>query len=102
MADFERREGKLFIDGEEVIRGWESLSGWYWFATKRIGVQDSLIDGKVFRNDTIWFGFVQGLFEEWGNFSQTELESIKPVVWEIPSENLPYSGRRQRKAQIAR
>jgi hypothetical protein len=59
MAKFETREGKLFLDGKEVLRGWESLTGWFWFATEKVQEQMSLIDGKEV-NDTMWFGFVQG------------------------------------------
>jgi len=29
------RDCKIFIDGRLVIRGWESFSGWYWFATEK-------------------------------------------------------------------
>ena len=97
MADFEERDGKLFIDGKEVLRGWESFTGWYWFATEKVQEQTSLIDGK-YVTDTIWFGFVQGFEEEWGDFSQAELESLKAQVWEIPRRNLPWSGRREAKA----
>ena len=57
--------------------------------------QDSLIDGKVYKNDTIFFGYVQGLEDEWGEFSQAEIESLSPKTWEIPKESLYYSGRRQ-------
>jgi hypothetical protein len=35
-----------------------------------------------------------GLEEEWGYFSQAEIERLKPFSWEIPKKNLPYSGRR--------
>jgi len=94
MAEFETRKGKLFIDGKRVLKAWESCSGWYWFATEKCGRQDTVINGKVFRNDQIWFGFVQGFEEEWGCFSQAELESMSPLVWEIPEKNLPFSGRR--------
>jgi len=44
--------------------------------------------------DTIWFGLVQGVEEEWGYFSQAEIEQLKPKTGEIPKKNLPYSGRR--------
>jgi hypothetical protein len=37
---------------------------------------------------------MQGLEEEWGDFSLAELENLKPKVWEIPKKNLWYSGRR--------
>lgn len=56
-----------------------------WFAIKVDRKQDSVLDnGKGAKNDTIWFGYVQGIYEEWGYFSQAELESLKPKVWEIP------------------
>ena len=93
MAEFQERDGRLFINGKEVLRAWESFTGWYWFATEKVQEQESLIDGKPVK-DTIWFGFVQGLEEEWGDFSQAELEALKPRVWEIPPTNLPWSGRR--------
>lgn len=94
MTTFESRDGELYIDGKKVLRGWESYSGLYWFATEKDGVQDSVIDGKVIEGDIIWFGFVQGQFEEWGYFSEGELKSLSPKVWEIPKRNLPWSGRR--------
>ena len=95
MAKFEVRGGELFIDGQRVLRAWESLSGWYWFATEKAHTQDSVINGRVIRNDQIWFGFVQGFEEEWGYFSEGELESLKPKVWEIRKSDLPFAGRRQ-------
>jgi hypothetical protein len=95
MAIFEERNGKLFIDGKEVLRGWESFTGWYWFATEIVQTQNSVIGGKVYENDTIYFGLVQGEYEEWGDFSEAELKSLAPRIWEIPAKNLPYSGRRK-------
>jgi hypothetical protein len=94
MARFEEKGGKLYIDGKEVLKGWESFSGWYWFAVEEVQKQDSVINGKVYENDTIWFGYVQGLEEEWGDFSEAELRSLYPKVWEIQRKALPYSGRR--------
>ncbi len=93
MAEFQEKDGKLFIDGKEVLKGFESMTGWYWFATEKVQEQTSLIDGKPVK-DTIWFGLVQGFEEEWGDFSQAELESLKPRVWELPKKALPWSGRR--------
>jgi hypothetical protein len=94
MAEFQERDGRLFIDGKEVLKGWESFTGWFWFATEKVQEQESLIEGKYVK-DTIWFGFVQGFEEEWGDFNQAEIESLKPWAWEIPKRNLPWSGRRQ-------
>ena len=95
VVKFENDGKNLYIDGKKVLRGWESFSGWYWFATEEAYKQDSMIDGQVHKDDTIWFGYVQGLEDEWGYFSQAEIESLKPKTWKIPKKNLPYSGKRK-------
>ena len=94
MAKFETKGDNLFIDGEKVLKGWESFSGWFWFATKKVQTQDSVINGQVIENDQIWYGLVQGLEEEWGDFSEGELKSLSPKIWAIPQKNLAWSGRR--------
>ena len=95
MTKFDAKGNDLYIDGKKVLRGWESFRGWYWFGTEQAYKQDSLIEGKVYKDDTIWFGYVQGLEDEWGYFSQAEIESLRPKTWEIPNKNLVYSGRRK-------
>jgi hypothetical protein len=96
MPKFEEREEDLYIDGQKVIRGWESFTGWYWFATEEAYKQDSILSyGKEVKDDVIYFGLVQGLEEEWGYFSKAEIESLKPKIWKIPKKALPYSGRRK-------
>jgi len=95
MAKFTTDGKDLFIDGKKVLKGWESFTGWYWFATEKVCEQESdLGDGKG-TPDTIWFGFVQGLEEEWGNFSQAEIESLGAKAWRIKNIDLPHAGRRQ-------
>jgi len=97
MATFESKGEELYIDSKKVIKAWESFSGWYWFATEKAGTQDSyLSDGKILHNDTIWFGLVQGFEEEWGYWSEGELNELiqRGLVWEIPKKGLPFSGRR--------
>ena len=94
MPKFKSEGNELYIDGKIVLRGWESFSGWYWFATEEAYKQDSIVDDKVYPDDTIYFGFVQGQFDEWGYFSQAELESLKPKIWDIKKQDLPYAGRR--------
>ncbi|MBI4488390.1 MAG: hypothetical protein HY694_04845 [Deltaproteobacteria bacterium] len=96
MVEFEERNGRLYIDGREVIRGFESWNGWYWFAVEKVQTQDTVIGGKVYRNDTIYSGLVQGHEEEWGDFSEAELKSLYPKVWEIRARDLPYAGRKRR------
>ena len=95
MAKFETKGANLYIDGKQVIKAFESWNSWFWFATEIAGQQDSVIDGNVYPNDTIYFGFVQGFEEEWGYFSKAELESLKPKVWEIRKWDLAFSGRRK-------
>ena len=96
MVKFQVRDENLYIDDHKVIKGFESWNGWYWFATEEAYKQDSIIDDKVFEDDTIYFGFVQGHFDEWGYFSKSELKQLmdKGMVWEINKQDLPYSGRR--------
>jgi len=94
MAMFKTNGEHLFIDGKKVLKGWESFSGWYWFATEKQGEQLSDLGKGKGTPDTIWFGLVQGFEEEWGYFSQAEIESLGSQAWEIPKKNLPHSGRR--------
>ena len=98
---FENRDGKLFINDKKVLHGWESYTGWYWFAVEKVQGQVSNINGRPVK-DTIWYGFVQGIVEEWGDFSQAELESLSPKVWKIPSKNLAWSGRRHQTSASSR
>jgi hypothetical protein len=77
-----------FMPGKryKVIRGFESMTGWYWFA-----FEDDEVQGP-----DLYFGLVQGFEEELGYFSMTELTPLicKGSVWEIKKRDLPYSGRR--------
>lgn len=95
MAKFETDGKNLYIDGKKVLKAYESFSGWYWFATEKVREQMSdLGDGKATK-DTIWYGYVQGLEDEWGDFSQAEIESLRAKTWEIKKQDLPYAGRRK-------
>ncbi len=98
MAEFTSDGKNLYIDGEKVLKGYESFNGWYWFATEVVQNQDTMLGGgEVAKNDTIYFGFVQGDDEEWGDFSKTAIDKVikEYRAWEIPKKNLPYSGRRE-------
>jgi len=94
----ETRDDGLYIGGKKVLAGWESFSGWFWFGTERTRKQDSIISVDpeiVIEGDQIWFGFVQGLEEEWGDFSQGEIEALGPMkAWKIKDVDLPHAGRR--------
>lgn len=72
------------IDGKKIIRAWESWNGIYWIATEEVWKQDSIIDGKTYKDDQIYFGFVTGPhYPEWGYFSSTEVKLLFPKVWEL-------------------
>ncbi len=64
----------------KVIKGWESFTGWYWFAFEEV-------------EPGLYFGLVQGFEEELGYFSEKELKSNRSI-WEIEKRDLPYAGRR--------
>jgi len=92
--------GELYAGEHEVLKGWESFSGWYWFAVEKVeerrvadGSGSVLGDGSVV-DDVIWFGLVQGLEEEWGDFSEAEIRSLRNMAWPIKRQDLPYAGRR--------
>lgn len=88
MTQFKLVDGELHLeaygDVKKVLKGWESMTGWYWFATE---LDVDGIDGQ-------YFGYVQGSYPEWGYFSQAEFDSCAPLIWEIKEVDLPYSGRR--------
>jgi hypothetical protein len=83
MVKFEVKNEKLYINDKEVLKAWESFSGWFWFGVEKI-------------DEETWFGFVQGLEDEWGYFSETELEELEKEgkVWEIKKRDLLFAGRR--------
>ena len=80
----DRREDGLYIGGNKVLKGWESYSGWYWFATE-------LDAGEPGRH----FGYVQGMHSELGYFSMREMQPLidEGMIWELPQSALSYSGR---------
>lgn len=78
------------VNDKPIIRAWESFSGIYWLATEEAYKQDSLIEGKEYPGDQIYFGFVTGPCPEWGYFSSTELELNKPMVWELPKQAISW------------
>jgi len=77
---------KLYIGDKEVLQGWESFTGWYWFATEKTEMK---YNGKP-----IWYGFVQGQYEEWGDFPEAEIDSLGMKAWKIKKIDLPHAGRR--------
>ena len=96
MTQLETRDGELWLvapwddpgAGKKAIAGWESMTGWYWFATE-------VDESQSTPGNTVYFGYVQGSYPEWGYFSQAELESTN-LVWKIKPQDLPFAGRRSR------
>ena len=82
------RDGKLFAGDKEVIKGYESFSGWYWFATE--------LEDDDYMGHPLYFGYVQGFESEWGSFWMGELQPLidEMKVWEINPQDLPHAGRR--------
>jgi hypothetical protein len=81
----------ITIQGEPVIDIYESFDGSYWFITEKLYKQDSVINGKVHKDDQILFGYVRlsacPQYAEWGNVSETELKLLGNRVWKVPREN---------------
>jgi len=95
MAKFEARRDQLYLDGKKVLKGWESATGWYWFATEDHGDHEYDLGDKSARGRE-YFGFVQGFEEEWGNWTTAEFDPLvkRGLIWEIKPRDLPYAGRR--------
>jgi hypothetical protein len=100
MSELRTKDGKLYAGDHKVLKGWESYSGWYWFAVEKVeerravdGSGSVMADGSV-ADDVIWFGLIQGHEEEWGNFSEAEIHSLGNLAWPIKPQDLSYSGRR--------
>lgn len=96
-ATFTTKDGELYIDGKKVLKGWESFSGWYWFATEIVEeIKEPADSDSSMTTDVLYFGFVQGFEEEWGNFSLAEMQPLidQGKIWEIKPQDLPFAGRR--------
>jgi len=94
---FETKGEELYIDGKKVLKGWEDRRlGWYWFGIDGSKKQDTVIEGKIYKSDKIWYGLEQSFIDEWGYFSQAEIEYLKPGIREIKKKDLPNAGNRER------
>jgi len=68
------------IKGQPIIEVYESYDGSYWFVTEKAYKQDSVIDGEVYEDDQVFFGYVRlsscPEFAEFGYFSEAQLKSL--------------------------
>jgi len=81
----------ITIRGEPVIEIYESFDGSYWFITEKLYKQDSVINGRVYKDDQILFGYARlsacPEYAEFGNISETELKLLGNRMWKVPKEN---------------
>lgn len=81
----------ITIKGEPVIEIYESFDGSYWFITEKLYKQDTVINGQVYKDDQILFGYVKlsacPECAEWGNISETELKLLGNRIWKVPKNN---------------
>ena len=81
------------IKGKPVIEIYESFDGSYWFITDKCYKQDSVINGKVCKDDQILFGYARlsacPEYAEFGYISETELRLLGQRVWKVPKMNWP-------------
>jgi len=81
------------IKGKPIIEIYESFDGSYWFATEKAWKQDSLIGGKIYKNDQIFFGYVKLSScrdcAEFGCFSEAELKRLGNWVWKVSRRDWP-------------
>ena len=82
------------IKGLPIIEVYESYDGSYWFVTEKAYKQDSVIDGEVYKDDQVFFGYVRlsscPEFAEFGYFSEAQLKSLGWRVWKVPKENWAF------------
>jgi len=90
----EDKEQIVTIKGKPVIEIYESFGGSYWFITEKCHKQDSIINGRVYKNDQILFGYARlsacPELAEWGYISETELKLLSPRVWKVEKKNWPF------------
>ena len=90
-VNIERGNSSMKIDGKNVIKIWESMQGWYWYAVEDQGEYTGVgADGNDVQAHA-WFGYVQADFNEWGTFDSKELE--RAGVWTVPKSNWGWTGR---------
>ncbi len=90
-VNIERGDSSMKIDGQNVIKIWESMSGWYWYAVEDQGSYTGVgMDGEDIQAHA-WYGYVQGMSNEWGTWDSNELE--KAGVWTVPKSNWGWTGK---------
>jgi hypothetical protein len=82
----------ITIKGHEVMEVYESFDGNYWFITQKCHRQNSIVGGKVYKNDLVFYGYIKlAACPGCAGFdyvSKGQLELIG--AWKIPKTNWEY------------
>jgi hypothetical protein len=82
------------IKGKPVLEIYESFNGSYWYVTEEAWKQDSIIGGKVYKNDQILFGYVKlascPQYAEFGYFSEAQLLQLGWRIWKVHKHDWPF------------
>lgn len=97
MVKLETKDGALYVDGRRVLKGWETITGWYHFALEDLGDMEVMLDRERSAVGRQYFGFVQGFENEFGEFNTAYFEELirQHKMWEIKPQDLPHAGRRE-------
>ena len=96
-VNIERGGSSMKIDGKNVIKIWESFSGWYWYAIEDQGSYTGIgADGNEVQAHA-WYGYVQGMENEWGTWDSNELE--RAGVWTVPKSNWGWTGKESKASE---
>ena len=97
-VNIERGGSSMKIDGKNVIKIWESFSGWYWYAIEDQGSYTGIgADGNEVQAHA-WYGYVQGMENEWGTWDSNELE--RAGVWTVPKSNWGWTGKESKASEV--
>ena len=82
----------IAIKGNAIIDVYENFDGNYWFITKKCHKQNTVLHGKVYKNDQIFFAYIRLAacpeFSQFGYTSQAKLEHIG--AWKILKTNWKF------------
>ena len=96
-VNIERGNSSMKIDGKNIIKIWESFSGWYWYAIEDQGSYTGIgADGNEVQAHA-WYGYVQGMENEWGTWDSNELE--RAGVWTVPKSNWGWTGKESKASE---
>ena len=94
MREVVKMKQIVTIKGKPVIEIDESFDGSYWYVTEKAWKQDSLIDGKVYQRDQIFFGYTKLASypdgAEFGYFSEAQLKQLGWGIWKVHKHDWPF------------